>query len=292
MRFFKGLLQKVDQLFTGRRPLDEELLEELEEALVQSDVSFRTATKIVERLREEARDRRVSDSEGARILLKEIISGILSEENTPLRLSSETPSVYLIVGVNGTGKTTTIAKIAHRFRKEGQKVLIAAADTFRAAAIDQLELWGQRAGVEVIKHREGADPAAVVYDSLQAARARKVDLVIVDTAGRLHTKTNLMEELKKIGRVVERELSRPPDETLLVLDATTGQNAVSQTEQFGKAMPLTGIVLTKMDGTARGGIILTIKDEMKIPIKLVGVGEKMDDLEDFDPQAFAEGLFA
>ncbi|MCC6445083.1 MAG: signal recognition particle-docking protein FtsY [Armatimonadetes bacterium] len=292
MRFFKGILQKVDQLLTGRRPLDEELLEELEEALVQSDVSFRTASQIVEKLREEARNRRISDSDGARTLLQEIIAGMLAEGNAPLGFSPEPPSVYLIVGVNGTGKTTTIAKIAHRLKKQGKRVLLAAADTFRAAAIDQLELWGQRIGVEVIKHRERADPAAVVFDALQAARARKMDVVIADTAGRLHTKVNLMEELKKIGRIVDRELARPPDETLLVLDATTGQNAVSQAEQFGKVVPLTGIVLTKMDGTARGGIVITIKDDMHIPIKLVGVGEKMDDLEEFDPKAFAEGLFA
>jgi len=207
-----------------------------------------------------------------------------------LKVSPEPPSVYLIVGVNGVGKTTSIAKLAHRFKSQGKRVILAAADTFRAAAIDQLEIWAGRVGVEIIKQREQADPAAVVYDALQAAKSRGADVVIADTAGRLHTRKNLMEELKKIGRVVEREIGRPADEVLLVLDATTGQNAISQAKEFKEAVPITGILLAKLDGTAKGGIVITLRDELGIPIKLVGVGEKMEDLEDFDSRDFADSL--
>ncbi|HOQ30047.1 MAG TPA: signal recognition particle-docking protein FtsY, partial [Armatimonadota bacterium] len=202
------------------------------------------------------------------------------------------PAVYTFVGVNGVGKTTSIAKTAHMLKRQRKRVLLAAADTFRAAAIDQLEIWGQRVGVDVIRQKEGSDPAAVVYDAIQAARARHVDVVLVDTAGRLHTKANLMEELRKIHRVIERELGRPPDETLLVLDATTGQNAVSQARTFKDAVAVTGIVLSKLDGTAKGGNILTIQDELKIPIILIGTGEQLEDMEPFDPKAFVDALFA
>ncbi|MCL6629854.1 MAG: signal recognition particle-docking protein FtsY, partial [Armatimonadetes bacterium] len=207
-----------------------------------------------------------------------------------LSISDTHPTVYLMVGVNGTGKTTTIAKLAYRFKTQGKKVILAAADTFRAAAIDQLEIWANRIGVDIIKQREGADPAAVVFDALQAAKSRNADIVIADTAGRLHTRLNLMEELKKIGRVVERELGRPADEVLLVLDATTGQNAISQAREFKAAVPLTGIVLTKLDGTAKGGIVVTLKAELGLPIKLVGLGERLEDLEDFDSRDFASSL--
>ena len=293
MRLFKGLFQKVDQLFTGRRPVDDELFEELEEALIQADLNIHTTTRIVDDLRQAARQERLSEAEDIQNRLKEELAQILSNgEDIGLHTSPEPPTVYLMVGVNGTGKTTSIAKLAYRFKSQGKRVILAAADTFRAAAIDQLEIWANRAGVDIVKQREGADPAAVVFDALQAARSRKADVVIADTAGRLHTKSSLMEELKKIGRVIERELGRPADEVLLVLDATTGQNAISQAREFKAAVPLTGVVLAKLDGTAKGGIVVTLKDELGLPIKLVGTGEKLEDLEDFNSRDFVEALFA
>jgi fused signal recognition particle receptor len=291
MRLFKGLFHKVDRLFTRMRRVDEELFDELEEALIQADVNIHTTTQIVDDLRQAARRDRISESEDIRARLKDDLLRVLNTNGDErLNISSEPPSVYLIVGVNGVGKTTSIAKLAHRFKSQGRRVIIAAADTFRAAAIDQLEIWANRVGVEIIKQREGADPAAVVYDALQASKSRGADVVIADTAGRLHTRKNLMEELKKIGRVVEREIGRPPDEVLLVLDATTGQNALSQAKEFKAAVPITGILLAKLDGTAKGGIVITLRDELGIPIKLVGAGEKMEDLEDFDPRDFVESL--
>ena len=291
MRLFKGLFQKVDQVLTGRRPVDDELFDELEEALIQADVNIHTTTQVVDDLRQAARRERISESEDIRARLKDDLMRVLSSDGDEhLRISDTPPSVYLMVGVNGVGKTTTIAKLASRCKSQGKRVIIAAADTFRAAAIDQLEIWADRVGVDIVKQREGADPAAVVYDALQAAKSRGADVVIADTAGRLHTKKNLMEELKKIGRVVERELGRPADEVLLVLDATTGQNALSQAKEFKEAVPITGIVLAKLDGTAKGGIVITLRDEMGIPIKLVGTGEKMEDLEDFDSRDFVESL--
>lgn len=291
MRLFKGLFQKVDQLLTGRRPVDDDLFDELEEALIQADLNVHTTTRIVDGLREAARRDRISETEQIREKLKDDLASLLSAgEDQSLRSSSEPPTVYLMVGVNGTGKTTSIAKLAHRFKSQGKRVLLAAADTFRAAAIDQLEIWANRIGVDIIKQREGADPAAVVYDALQAAKSRRADIVIVDTAGRLHTRSNLMEELKKIGRVIQREIGRPADEVLLVLDATTGQNAINQAREFMAAVPITGVVLAKLDGTAKGGIVITLKDELGIPIKLVGVGEQLDDLEDFDSRDFVNAL--
>lgn len=291
MRLFKGLFQKVDQLLTGRRPVDDELFDELEEALIQADLNIHTTMRIVDDLRQVARKERISEAEDIRKRLMDDLAETLSAGgDQSLRVSGQHPTVYLMVGVNGTGKTTSIAKLAHRFRSQGKRVVLAAADTFRAAAIDQLEIWANRTGVEIIKQREGADPAAVVYDALQAAISRQADVVIADTAGRLHTKGNLMEELRKIGRVIERELGRPADEVLLVLDATTGQNAVSQAREFKAAVPITGVVLTKLDGTAKGGIVVTLKDELGIPVKLVGTGEKMEDLEDFDSRDFANAL--
>jgi len=291
MRLFKGLFQKVDRLLTGRRSVDDELFDELEEALIQADVNIHTTTRIVDDLRQAARRDRISESDDIRARLKDDLLRVLSSNGDEhLKVSPEPPSVYLIVGVNGVGKTTSIAKLAHRFKSQGKRVILAAADTFRAAAIDQLEIWAGRVGVEIIKQREGADPAAVVYDALQAAKSRGADVVIADTAGRLHTRKNLMEELKKIGRVVEREIGRPADEVLLVLDATTGQNAISQAKEFKEAVPITGILLAKLDGTAKGGIVITLRDELGIPIKLVGVGEKMEDLEDFDSRDFADSL--
>jgi fused signal recognition particle receptor len=292
MRLFRGIFSKVDQLLTGRRPVDDELFDELEELLIQADVSLRTTTKLVDELRQEARRERLSEAGEIKTRLEHKMADILDGGKTEaLALSATPPTIYLIVGVNGVGKTTTIAKLAHRFKKQGKKVIISAADTFRAAAIDQLEIWAGRAGVDIIKHKPGADPAAVVYDSIQAAESRGADIVIADTAGRLHTRVNLMEELKKIGRVVEREVGRQADEVLLVLDATTGQNAVSQAREFLNAANVTGIVLAKLDGTAKGGIVITIKEELGVPIKLAGLGEGMDDLEDFNPREFVAALF-
>lgn len=291
MRFFKGLFQKVDKLLTGRRPVDDELFDELEEALIQADLNIHTTLRVVDDLRRISRQERIAESDDIKTRLKdELVQVLTADVDSHLNISNEPPTVILIVGVNGVGKTTSIAKLANRFRSQGKRVLLAAADTFRAAAIDQLEIWADRTGVDIIKQREGADPAAVVFDALQAAKSRKVDVVIVDTAGRLHTKSNLMEELKKIGRVVEREIGRQPDDVLLVLDATTGQNAVSQAKEFKAAVPITGFILTKLDGTAKGGIVITLKDELGIPIKLIGTGETMDDIEDFNSQDFVDAL--
>ena len=292
MRLLKGIFGKVDQLLTGRKPVDDELFDELEELLIQADLSIHTATKLVDALREATRKDRLSESDQIKAKLKELLAAILAPNGeTGLRQPTERPAVYLFVGVNGVGKTTTIAKIAHRFKKSGHRVLLSAADTFRAAAIEQLEIWANRSGVEIIKHQPGADPGAVVFDSINAAIARKADVVLIDTAGRLHTKTNLMEELAKIGRIVQRTLGRDPDEIILVLDATTGQNAVNQAREFSNAVPITGIALAKLDGTAKGGIVVTIKDELGLPIKLACTGEKLDDLEDFDAGAFVDALF-
>lgn len=292
MRLLKGIFSRVDQLLTGRRPVDDELFDELEELLIQADLSVHTAAGLVDALRKAARAERIGEPEQLKSRLKGLLIDILAAGNSNcLKQPEQLPAVYLFVGVNGAGKTTTIAKLAHRFKQSGRQVILAAADTFRAAAIDQLEIWASRAGVEMVKHQPGADPGAVVFDTINAAVARGADVVIVDTAGRLHTKSNLMEELKKIGRVVVRTLGREPDETLLVLDATTGQNAVSQAKEFMSAVPVTGIALAKMDGTAKGGIVVTIRDELGLPIKLATTGEKLDDLEEFDPAAFVDALF-
>lgn len=291
MRLFRGIFQKVDQLLTGRRPVDDELFDELEEILVQSDISIYTATRLVDELRDMTRRERLKDTDEVRARLEQQLIGILEEGgDSHLAVSSEPPTIYLMVGVNGVGKTTTISKLAHRFKKQGKKVLLAAADTFRAAAIDQLEIWAGRVGVDIVKHQPGADPSAVLFDAVQAGVARRVDYIIADTAGRLHTKSNLMDELKKMSRVVERVVGRPLDETILVLDATTGQNAINQAKEFVAAVGATGIALAKLDGTSRGGIVITIKDELGIPIKLVGTGEHLDDLEDFDPKEFVRAL--
>lgn len=292
MRLFRGIFSKVDQLLTGRRAVDDELFDELEELLIQADLSMTTTTKLVDSLRLAARQERLNEGEQIKAKLKESLYTILTPNGSAgLRMPAERPAVYLFVGVNGVGKTTTIAKVAHRLKKSGKRVLLSAADTFRAAAIDQIEIWANRTGVELIKHQPGADPAAVVFDSINAAVARGVDVVLIDTAGRLHTKTNLMEELAKIGRVMQKTLSRDPDETILVLDATTGQNAVNQAREFSNVVPITGIALTKMDGTAKGGIVITIKDELGLPIKLACTGETMDDIEDFDASVFIDALF-
>lgn len=288
MRLLKGIFSKVDQLLTGRRPVDDELFDELEELLIQADLSIHTTTKLVDALRND----RLGDSEEIKAKLKGLLKEILATDAKPgLTEPAQRPAVYLFVGVNGVGKTTTIAKVAHRYKKAGNKVMMSAGDTFRAAAIEQLEIWANRCGVEIIKHQPGADPGAVVFDSINAAIARKADVILIDTAGRLHTKTNLMDELAKIGRIVERTLGRLPDETILVLDATTGQNAVNQAREFSAAVPISGIALSKLDGTAKGGIVVTIKDELNVPIKLACTGETLDDIEDFDARAFVDAMF-
>lgn len=286
----KNFVEKIETLVAGRSKIDEEVYEELEEILIQADVGVQTAEELMERLRRTVRERRITDAEQIKPLLQEIVGQILGQGEAEIK-SGGPPTVIMVVGVNGVGKTTTIGKLACWFKKRGQKVILAAGDTFRAAAIEQLEIWGQRAGVDVIKHQEGADPAAVAYDALQAARARKADVLIVDTAGRLHTKSNLMDELKKVGRVLARELPGAPHEVLLVLDATTGQNAINQAKIFGEAAGVTGIVLTKLDGTAKGGVVIGIRQVLDIPVKFIGIGEGMEDLRTFDAGEYVRALF-
>ena len=284
-----SMVKQVEGILRSFTQIDEELFEELEETLIMSDVGVATSVKICDMLRQKVKETGTTDPEKVKDLLKEIIGGIL-EDTEPLHISTK-PSVILVIGVNGVGKTTTIGKMAAHLKSQGKKVILGAADTFRAAAIDQLEIWTGRAGVDLVKHSEGADPAAVVFDTIAAAKARNCDVVICDTAGRLHNKKNLMDELSKISRVIEREAGGCDVETLLVLDATTGQNAVNQAKQFQEAAGITGIVLTKLDGTARGGIIIAIKDELGLPVKYVGVGEQLDDLQPFDPKEFVDALF-
>lgn len=293
---FKGLFQKVTQKVAQFLPIrgriDESLYDELEETLIESDVGVHTATRLVSGLRDAVRKNRLTSAEEVQEWLKGEISRILESGDRELRWAPQSPTLVLVVGVNGTGKTTSIAKLTNYYTRQRRRVLLAAGDTFRAAAIDQLDVWAERLGVEMVRHKEGADPAAVIYDAVQAGRSRGMDLVIADTAGRLHTKTNLMDELRKVHRIAERALGRPADEVLMVLDATTGQNAVQQVKSFADVLPVTGIVLTKMDGTARGGVIITVKDELKIPIKFIGTGEKATDFDVFKPKEFADALFA
>ncbi|SHE53646.1 fused signal recognition particle receptor [Desulfofundulus australicus DSM 11792] len=286
----QGLVEKIENLITGRQVIDESLYEELEEALIGADVGVETSLELMETLRRRVKEQKLRDPARLKPLLQELITDELGTGDSSLNRGGP-PTVILVVGVNGVGKTTTIGKLAYYYKTRGERVLLGAADTFRAAAIDQLEIWGRRVGVDVIKHREGSDPAAVAYDALQAARARKMDMLIIDTAGRLHTKSNLMEELKKIRRVLGRELSGAPHEVLLVLDATTGQNAISQARLFSEATGVTGIVLTKLDGTARGGVIIGIRRMLNIPVKFIGIGEGVEDLQPFNPQEFAAALF-
>ncbi|HOV25462.1 MAG TPA: signal recognition particle-docking protein FtsY [Pseudobacteroides sp.] len=287
----KSITEKIDQVLVAFGKVDDELFEELEEILVTSDIGVDTSIKVIEDLKKKARENRVTDAMKVKELLKESLAEILTEENSELNIET-TPSVILVVGVNGVGKTTSIGKIANLLKQRGKKVILAAGDTFRAAAIDQLEIWANRVGVDLIRQAEGSDPAAVIFDAIQATKSRKADVLICDTAGRLHTKKNLMDELKKIYKVIDRELPGISRETLLVLDATTGQNAVSQAKTFNEITDVTGIVLTKLDGTAKGGIIVSIKSELDIPVKLIGVGEKMDDLQKFDAKEFVEALFS
>ena len=278
----------LDSVFAAFVKIDEDLLEELEEALILSDVGASTSAKIVAAVEKRAKLRKTTTASELRDLLREVLTDNMLD-NQPLDVSGK-PAVILVIGVNGVGKTTSIGKLAARYVSEGKKVMLSAADTFRAAAADQLEIWAKRAGADIVRHGEGADPAAVVFDSISAAKARGSDIIIVDTAGRLHNKANLMNELAKIDRVISRELPDASRETLLVLDATTGQNAVHQAEEFNKAAELTGIILTKLDGTAKGGIVIAISAGLGVPVKLVGVGEGIDDLIDFDRAAFLEAI--
>lgn len=279
----------IDSVLHGRPEIDDGFYDELEEILIMGDVGVVTASRITGELREQVRKKGIRSPEDVRNAIKEIVAGLL-EGGQQMEIIT-IPSIILIIGVNGVGKTTSIGKMAAMYKAQGKKVIIGAADTFRAAAIEQLEIWAQRAGVEMVKHKEGADPAAVVYDTISAGKARDADIIIIDTAGRLHNKKNLMEELSKIYRVVDRELPYSDREVLLVLDATTGQNAVNQAREFKNIAEITGIILTKLDGTARGGVVLAIKNDLNVPVKFVGLGEKLDDLQPFDPAAFAQGLF-
>jgi len=285
----KLLIENTEALFLGRT-VDENLLEELEEVLVMADVGPKAAGSIVGALREKVKKGKIPDSVSLKKALKEEIKSALQDGNG-IKITGEKPFVILAVGVNGVGKTTTIGKLAKRFTDEGLKVILAAGDTFRAAAIEQLEIWAQRAHAQIVKHKSGADPAAVAFDAIASARAKNADVVIIDTAGRLHTKINLMDELKKIKRVINREMPSAPQEVLLVVDATSGQNVIHQAKMFGDAIGISGIALTKLDGTAKGGIIIAIRKELGIPVKLIGVGEGVEDLRDFDAGEFVEALF-
>lgn len=285
----EGVFGQIGSLIKSFRKIDEELFEELEELLIMGDVGMPTSKKICDELRKKAKEDKIKESSELSQELKSIITNIISGGQ---KIHTDTkPSIILMIGVNGVGKTTTIGKLASQFKSEGKNVILGAADTFRAAAIDQLKIWAKRADVDVVCQNEGSDPAAVVFDTISAAKARGSDVIICDTAGRLHNKKNLMDELSKINRIIDRELPDADKEILLVLDATTGQNAVNQAREFQKATGITGIVLTKLDGTAKGGVVIAIKDELGIPVKLIGVGEQIDDLQPFDPEDFSEALF-
>ncbi|AIF51620.1 signal recognition particle-docking protein FtsY [Pelosinus sp. UFO1] len=288
----KNLTEKIEQLVTGYATIDDEFLDDLEAILLSADVGVHTTSKLMVDIKKGIKNKEINSPEDLKPFLQNKISAMLSDVVMETNMATNPPTVIVVVGVNGVGKTTTIGKLGQYYRDQGYKVMLAAADTFRAAAIDQLEIWGTRTGSEIIKHKEGSDPAAVAFDAVQSAKAKKMDIVIIDTAGRLHTKSNLMEELKKIGRVISREIPDAPHETLLVLDATTGQNAINQAKLFGEAIPLSGIVLTKLDGTAKGGVVIAIKNELNLPVKWVGVGETANDLRPFIPQDFVQALFA
>lgn len=285
-----SIMGSVTSMLRSFTKIDEELFEELEEILIMGDVGANTSARICGELRKKVKERGVTDPNEVRSLLKETVAEML-RGGQEMHLTTK-PSVVLVIGVNGVGKTTTIGKLAARYKAEGKKVVLAAADTFRAAAIEQLDIWAGRAGADIVKHAQNSDPAAVVFDAAAAAKARGADVLICDTAGRLHNKKNLMDELSKIGRVIDRELPGADKEVLLVLDATTGQNAVNQAREFKNAAGITGIVLTKLDGTARGGVVLAIREDLDVPVKFVGVGEGVDDLLPFDPDEFTEGLFS
>jgi len=285
----KGITERVDELIKYYREIDDEFYEELEDILIMADVGVQTTQEIMDFLKKKVKDEKIGNPEKIRSILKEKIIEIL--ERGGREFSFESPAILLIVGVNGVGKTTTIGKLASKYKREGRQVLVAAADTFRAAAGEQLEVWCKRAGVPVIRHEEGADPASVVFDAIQSAKSRKYDLLICDTAGRLHNKKNLMNELEKINRILDREFPDAHKEVLLVMDATTGQNGISQASLFKEIVGITGIILTKLDGTAKGGVVVAIISQLDIPIYFVGVGEQVDDLQPFDPHVFADALF-
>ncbi|WP_350344914.1 signal recognition particle-docking protein FtsY [Proteinivorax tanatarense] len=287
----KNLLGGIEKVFSGFSSVDDEFFEELEEVLLEADVGVKTTMDLIEELRDYCEEENVKESAELQKFFEDRLIEQFGEGSTKLNSSDVKPTVIFVCGVNGVGKTTFIGKLTNKLQKEGNKVMLVAADTFRAAAIEQLKVWGDRNNVDVISHQMGSDPGAVIYDGLQAAKARKVDYVICDTAGRLHSKTNLMEELKKVNRVIKREIPDGPHESLLVLDATTGQNAINQAKAFGEATELSGIVLNKIDGTAKGGVVIAINKELKVPIKYVGLGEKIDDLQEFDGKQFIKALF-
>ena len=288
--FFGRLSEKISDVIMMRAEVDEDLMDELEEILITSDIGMDTTMKIMERLREKIKDERIGTPEAVTAALKNIMIEVV-DKGEAQKLSEETPLVILMIGINGGGKTTSIGKLAHRLKSQGKTVMLAAAETFRAAAAEQLAIWGERNGINVVKHQEGADPSAVIFDAIQSAKAKKIDVLICDTAGRLQNKKNLMNELEKMNKVISREYPEATRETLLVLDATTGKNAVSQAQEFGSVADITGIVLTKLDGTAKGGIAITIAEEFDMPIKFIGVGEGIEDMEAFEPENFIGGIF-
>ena len=288
----KSFTEKIEQIVVGYAKIDDDLLDELEEALISADVGVKTSTLLMEEVRRGIKKKEINAPEDLRPFLEEKISALLMAGSDASTLAVNPPTVILVIGVNGVGKTTTIGKLGNYYKEQGKTVMLAAADTFRAAAIDQLEIWGTRIGATVIKHDEGSDPASVAFDAVKASKARDIDVLIIDTAGRLHTKSNLMEELKKINRVIQREIPEAPHETLLVLDATTGQNAINQADVFSQSAPISGVVLTKLDGTAKGGVVVGIKAELKMPVKWIGIGEAVDDLRPFNAEDFAKALFS
>ena len=288
--FFGRLAQKVNDLFTSQPTIDESMLDDLEDVLITSDLGVETTLKIVDQLRTDVRRNYIYKADKVMQRIREIVAQMV-DKGDRLALCSDTPLIIMMIGVNGVGKTTSIAKLAHMLKKEGKSVLLVAADTFRAAAAEQLTIWADRVGVPIIKHGEGADPSAVIYDGIASAKAKGIDVIICDTAGRLHNKKNLMNELAKMNKVISREYPEAARETLLVLDATTGKNAISQAKEFSEVTELTGIVLTKLDGSAKGGIVVTIADEFDLPVKYIGLGEGLDDLKQFSPQDFADSIF-
>ncbi|MCR5177260.1 MAG: signal recognition particle-docking protein FtsY [Anaerovibrio sp.] len=286
-----SITEKIEKLVIGYADIDDDLLDELEEILIMADVGVNTTERLMESVRKGIKKKEINSPEDLKPFLQKQISDLLTRESNEINMAKSGPTVFLVIGVNGVGKTTTIGKLSAYYKAQGKSVMLAAADTFRAAAIDQLEIWGERTDAKVIRHEENSDPAAVAFDAVKAAVARNVDVLLIDTAGRLQTKSNLMEELKKINRVIQREIPEAPHETLLVLDATTGQNAISQAKLFTEAAPISGIVLTKLDGTAKGGVVIGIKAELAMPVKWIGVGEGVEDLRPFIAEDFAKALF-